>query len=152
MVVDAYDFLSKTMSFTIPDVTSRVLGQQLIEAGPEVVLQFWRDPRALAAWGNPTVDVPLNRSGLVAPWVVIRVLNIVVGTDQAGNAVLVSVRFWGQSPGVSTVVTRIGWYVVPIQHLVTNLKNRLSGKAGVTLAPVRGPTGAASTTPLTRLP
>ena len=149
MAIDAYAFLHPTMVFAIPDVASRVLGQQLIEAGPEVVLQYWQDPRALSAWGNPTVQVVVNRSGLLLPWVVLRVQNITIGTDQGGSAVKVSIRFWGQSSGVSTVVTRIGWYLIPFQHLAQNFQNRLSGKAGVTVAPV---SGLSRSTPLTRLP
>jgi hypothetical protein len=135
---DAYTLLQPAMVFTVPDVTSRVLGQQLISAGPDQVLQYWQDPRALQYWGNPTVQVPLNRVGLLAPWVVIRVLGITLGTDQAGNAVKVSIRFWGQSSGVSTVVTRIGYYFVPFQHLATNFRNRIAGTTGVTTAPLTG--------------
>jgi len=152
MSLDAYEFLNPTMSFTIPDVTSRVLGQQLIEAGPQVVLAYWQDPRALAQWGNPTVQVVLNRTGYIAPWLVVRVLNIVIGTDQEGKAVQVSIRFWGQNPGVSTVVTRIGWYAVPFQHLMENFTNRFTGQAGVTTAPITGPQGQPLARPLVSLP
>lgn len=152
MSFDAYDFLNPTMSFTIPDVTSRVLGQQLVEAGPGVVLAYWQDPRALAQWGNPTIQVVFNRTGYLFPWLVVRVLNIVIGTDENGKAVKVSIRFWGQNPGVSTVVTRIGWYVVPFQHLATNFENRFKGQAGVTTAPIQGPGGQPLARPLVSLP
>ncbi len=150
--MDAYDFLNPTMSFTVPDVTSRVLGQQLVEAGPQVVLAYWQDPRALAQWGNPTVQVVFNRSGLLFPWLVIRVLNITIGTDQEGHAVKVSIRCWGQNPGVSTVVTRIGWYAVPFQHLATNFHNRITGQQGITTAPINGPQGQPLARPLVSLP
>ncbi len=149
--IDAYEFLQPTLVFALPDVASRVLGQQLMEVGPSLVLAYWRDPRALAYWGNPTVEVPLNRTGFIAPWVVIRVLGITIGTDQSGNAVKIDVRFWGENSGVSTVVTRIAWYIVPFQHLVSNFRNRISGRAGVTTAPLTG-AGGGKMPLLTRLP
>lgn len=153
MAVDAFTFLDPTFKFVVQDVTSRLLGQQEIFVGVDLVKAYWADPQALAEWGNPTVTVPLDRSGkLLGPWVVVKVENIVVGTDVNGNKVTTGIYCYGQSSGVTTVVSRIQFWRLPIIHLRENLQNRLAGKSGVTLAPLRGPTGAANTTPLTRLP
>ncbi len=149
MTVDAFSFLDPSMDFTVPDVTSRILGQQDLSAGPDLVLAYWQDPRAQTKWGPYTVTVFVNRRGLLAPWTVFRVDGIHVGTDQYGNAVLVSIRFWGQSTGVSTVVTRVAWFLVPFLHLGENLRNRVAGTTGTTTAPISGP---ALARPLTRIP
>ena len=130
MTVDAFTLLDSTMKFTVPDVAQRVLGQQDINAGPSLALAYWQDPRAQAEWGNYTITVLANRSGFVFPWVVFRVDGINIGTDASGNTVTVSIRFWGQSSGVTTVVTRIGWFLVPFQHLGENFWNRFTGHTG----------------------
>lgn len=129
---DAFTLLDPIMQFTLPDVAQRVLGQQDIAAGPTLVLAYWNDPSAHAEWGPYTITTFVNRTGPIAPYMVFRVNGVNLGTDANGNAVTVNIRFFGQSSGVTTVVTRAGWYFVPIQHLWTNFMNRLTGQTGTT--------------------
>lgn len=140
---DPFLALDKTMQFVLPDVVARVLGQQDILIGPTWVLAYFKDARAQKEWGPYTITVVANRQTgrvlppaggvpAIAPWVIFRVNNLVVGKDPTGKNISSSIWFWGNATGPTTVVSTALWYVKPLYRLLQNLSNRVGGTAAST--------------------
>jgi len=99
-----FDMYNQYMEFLVPDVTSRVLGQQDIQANVYDIYNYWQEAIQLGAWGKPSItDVYKTNRVLI-----FRVDNIKIG------GITVSLWVWGLAHGVNTVVTKVGFWKLDI--------------------------------------
>ena len=103
---DIYGELDRYMRFIVPDCNSRILGQQNLHFSILDVVSYWMDPKTPSTWGSYTVETVVNRTGrYIGPWYAIKVNNIMMGSGFP-----VALYFWGEVPGINTVVTRVRWW------------------------------------------
>jgi len=113
----AYAFLNQYMKFIIPDATSRILGQQSINANVLDVYAYWQQAVSSTEWGNPTISVILDRPRVL----VFLVSNISIGGQGAYSS---NLYFWGiKIGGKNTVVTKQGFWRLGILEPRTLINN-----------------------------
>ena len=144
---DPFTLLDRYMTFIIPDANSRILGQQNLHFNVLTVLAYWQSSGAQQHWGNYTITTIVDRTGrFIAPWYAFRVDNI-----QLGNGFPVSIYFWGETPGINTVVSRYRWWQLYfISSVRENIKNRFTGVTGQSFVPFPGNVGVLTERPLLR--
>jgi hypothetical protein len=148
MATNSFDQLDKYMQFIIPDCNSRILGQQNIHFNILDVIAYWEDPRAKAEWGDFTMKMVVNRNDKpIGPWIAILVSNINMGQNFPA-----SLYFWGQAPGINTIVSRYQWWkLYVISAIRINIRNRMSGKTGISFIPNAATVGTLTREPLINL-
>jgi hypothetical protein len=131
--MEPYLELNEYMKFIVPDANSRILGQQNIHFNILDVYAYWSDPRTHNTWGSYQIEMVVNKAGaIVAPWVAFLVKNI-----QLGQGFPAWLYFWGQSPGLNTVVTRYQfWKLYLLSGISANIRNRLRDKNGQGFVPI----------------
>ncbi len=97
------------MNFIIPDASSRILGQQSINANIKDVYSYWQYASSINEWGQPTVTLLKSGPRIMA----FLVQNIRIGGNT--NAYTTSLYFWGMViGGKNTVVTKKGFWRLSI--------------------------------------
>lgn len=141
---NAFDLLDKYMTFIVPDANSRILGQQNIHFNIFTTLAYWQSSQAQAHWGNYKIIPVFDRSGkFIAPWYAFRVSGIVMGTGFP-----VDLYFWGEVPGINTVVSRYQfWKFYIVSSIRENFKNRITGASGQSFVPIASEHGVITSKP-----
>lgn len=141
---NAFDLLDRYMTFIVPDANSRILGFQNIHFNVFTALAYWQSSQAQAHWGSYTITPIFSRAGkMVAPWYAFKVSGILMGTGFP-----VYLYFWGEVPGVNTIVTRVQWWKLYVASGIReNIKNRFSGTSGQAFVPVASEHGVLTEKP-----
>ncbi len=141
----AYDLLARYMNTVVNQTVSRTVGNALMHINVLTTLAYWQDPRAHADWGDYTVKVITDRTGAVfAPWYAYRVDGVRIGEGWT-----VSLYFWGETPGINTIISRYQfWKLYIISAIRINLKNRLAGATGQAFVPMPQRVGVLTERPI----
>jgi hypothetical protein len=99
-----YDKYNQFLRFLIPDVTSRILGQQAINGPVQEILGYWQEAVAMHEWGTPQIVIVYQAPRFLA----FRVNNIKIG------GYTTSTWFWGLINGRNTVATKVGFWSLAI--------------------------------------